>query len=463
MTKFGMKTATARGDRGVRPPSPGLAALGKLAVGGRGQPTYALLPEIARRFGDVVDIPIPAPRMTMTLLSHPDHVDHIMTRHHDRYPKHESTRALFWNEPEPLPLLNGQEWKSTRRSVSGHFTEQSVASVGAQLVDAITGRVSDWSQYTRSSATVDLEHAVAVVVMDGLMRSMFSETLPLDKLDRLVHSTKDYARYSLIQTATYWLPDFIPRPFARRGEAAKTYLFGQLDDMIARRRGEQPRGVPDVLDVLLDLPVAGSASGKHGRVRAELAALVLAGVETTASAVAWTVALLAGDSAALGRACAEIDDLGTDTLEYGHIQQLAYLRCCFDEAQRIQSSTPVNIRTAREDDEIGGYFIPAGSHVLISPYGLHRDPRFWTDPEEFRPSRFTDDKINRNAFVPFNIGPRKCLGLRVAYAEALLTLTAILKNYRVLLTPGWQPRPELRGSTGLAGGLPVTLRQRQAP
>lgn len=121
---------------------------------------------------------------------------------------------------------------------------------------------------------------------------------------------------------------------------------------------------------------------------------------------------------------------------------------------------PGLIRTADEDDEIGGYWIPKDSHVLLSPYGLHHDPRFWTRPERYEPERFLIGKINRNAYIPFNIGPRKCMGWRLAYIDGLMTLAAILQRYTVELRPGWSPKPKIRISTGLVGGLPIRLARR---
>ncbi len=90
-------------------------------------------------------------------------------------------------------------------------------------------------------------------------------------------------------------------------------------------------------------------------------------------------------------------------------------------------------------------------------YALQRDPRFWNEPERFNPDRFLTDKINRNTFLPFSIGPRKCMGTRMAYIEGTLVLGAILQRYAFQIRDGWTPRHRVRVSTGLAGGLPARL------
>ncbi|MFE3189428.1 cytochrome P450 [Nocardia sp. NPDC059240] len=439
-----------------RPPGPSLATLGAIAARSVQRP-YGLLPVIAARCGDVVDIPVPLRGWTMTLVSHPDHVDHIMTRHHQRYAKHIATQQLVLGEPPALPLLEGDEWKRTRRPLNPYFGEKALAGISPAMIAAITERVELWG--LRAGQPLDLEHELGAVVMDGLMRSMFSAVLTTEELDAYVEGVGDFGRYVVARAVTYGVPGRVPRPFQTKGERAKAQLLAALDSQIARRYAEGPRTPVDIMDVLLGMEFPGTPEERYRRLRSELSGLVFAGFETTAEALAWTLALLARNPIALVRAYEEVDGLGGGSLEYGHVSRLPWLRACFDEAQRIQAA-PANIRTALEDDEIGGYFIPAGSHVVISPYGLHHDPRFWTRPEIYRPERFLADDIDRNAFIPFNTGPRKCMGSRMAYLEGVITLAAILQRYTIHVRDGWQPRHRIRVSTGLAGGLPARIRHR---
>ncbi|OBY32440.1 cytochrome P450 [Mycolicibacter kumamotonensis] len=425
----------------------------------RANPVYTVLPEIARRYGDVASLPMPLPGSTVTLLSHPEYVDHIMTRHHLRYVKHEAAHQLVVGEPPALPLLEGDEWKRTRRPLNPHFGEQALAGVSPQMAAAVRERVEAWARHIGAADWVNLEHELGAVVMDGLMRSMFTMTLEPDTLDKYVDAARDYGTYVVSLAAMYLFPSALPRPFRKRGEAAKRYLLSELDSFIVERRSQGPQTEPDVLDVLLGMSFDGNPRYQYGRLRSELSGLVFAGFETTAEALAWTLALLFRNPSVLAKAYAAVDALGGASVEYAHLEQLTYLRACFDEAQRIQAA-PANVRTATEDDEIGGYFIPKGSHVVISPYGLHRDARFWTKPELFEPERFLTDKINRNAFIPFNIGPRKCMGSRMAYIEGVIALAAILQRYTFEIRPGWEPKHQMRTSTGLVGGLPVRIHRR---
>ncbi|MBN7552645.1 cytochrome P450 [Mycobacteroides abscessus] len=431
------------------------ALLGLSCLGDPTRLPYLLLPKIANRYGDIVRL-FTGPTPALTLINHPDYVDHVFTRHHDRYVKHEATIELVSGEPVALPLLEGREWKRVRSAFNPYFGERALAQATPLMMEGITERVDAWSRHVHSGELVDLEHELGAVVMDGLMRSMFKVRLRPAEIDHAVDGARRYGVYVISRVAMHFLPRWLPNPLRRSGEEAKAELFGILDRFVQERAGCPSTGTPDLVDTLLALEFDGCPQIRERRRRSEAAGLVFAGFETTAAALAWTIALLCRNPIALGKAYAEVDALGGKTLAYDDLENLKYLRACFDEAQRFQAA-PANVRTAIEDDEVGGYFIPRGSQVIITQYALQRDPRFWNEPERFNPDRFLTDKINRNTFLPFSIGPRKCMGTRMAYIEGTLVLGAILQRYAFQIRDGWTPMHRVRVSTGLAGGLPARL------
>lgn len=412
------------------------ALLGLSCLGDPTRLPYLLLPKIANRYGDIVRLFTgPTPALTLTLINHPDYVDHVFTRHHDRYVKHEATIELVSGEPVALPLLEGREWKRVRSAFNPYFGERALAQATPLMMEGITERVDAWSRHVHSGELVDLEHELGAVVMDGLMRSMFKVRLRPAEIDHAVDGARRYGVYVISRVAMHFLPRWLPNPLRRSGEEAKAELFGILDRFVQERAGCPSTGTPDLVDTLLALEFDGCPQIRERRRRSEAAGLVFAGFETTAAALAWTIALLCRNPIALGKAYAEVDALGGKTLAYDDLENLKYLRACFDEAQRFQAA-PANVRTAIEDDEVGGYFIPRGSQVIITQYALQRDPRFWNEPERFNPDRFLTDKINRNTFLPFSIGPRKCMGTRMAYIEGTLVLGAILQRYAFQIRDG---------------------------
>ncbi len=456
----GWHAATLPSTERRLPPSVSRLDALKLAASCAGDPArlpYVLLPKFAARYGDIVRIHTSRrPEFTLTLINHPDFVDHVFTRHHDRYVKHEAAHELVSGEPAALPLLEGAEWKRVRTTFNPFFGEKALAAATPLMMDGISDRLDAWADHVASGRQVNLEHELGAVVMDGLMRSMFKIELTAKELDDAVDGARRYGTYVISRVACHFLPRWVPNPLVPSGERAKRELFGLLDRFIAEGRRCPVNQEPDLVDALLELQFDGSPEQQERRRRSEAAGLVFAGFETTAEALAWTIALLCRNPQALGKAYAEVDALGGKPLEYRDLENLTYLRACFDEAQRFQAA-PANIRTAVVDDEIGGYFIPKGSQVVITQYALQRDPRFWTEPDRFNPERFRTDKINRNAFLPFSIGPRKCMGTRMAYIEGTLVLGTILQRYSFQIRNGWQPRHVARVSTGLAGGLPVQI------
>ena len=318
-----------------------------------------------------------------------------------------------------------------------------------------------WHPHAVAGDYFDLEHALGSVVMSALLRSMFRYNADTALVDQWVQACTDYGYYIISRTATAPLPSWVPNPYRGKGERAQTMFLTQLDDMIATRVAEQSDldAPGDVLDVLLSMDFEGTPEMQYRRMRSELSGLVFAGFDTTAEALAWTFALLARTPGALERAYAEVDALGSGPLSYDNVEQLPYLRACFDEAQRLQS-VPINMRTATVEDEIGGYHIPAGSHMVISPLGLQTDPRFWKNPLAYNPDRWFTDEIEKNAFVPFSTGPRKCMGMRKAYIDGVLILAAVMRRYTFVVRDGWTPKHALHVSIGLKGGLPVRLHTR---
>ncbi|MFD6357677.1 cytochrome P450 [Nocardia tengchongensis] len=442
-----------------RPPGPSLGTLLKMGVAMRRE-TYAIMPEVARRYGDVVTLPVPGRNAPpMLLVSHPDHIEHILVKHHQRYVKGESYEELMDGQPLPLAFLEGEEWKRVRRPLNPHFSGHALERVAPKLIAGVTARVDAWAEYVGTAEWVDLEHELGTVVMDGLMRAVFGVTMATDELNSYIRSARDYSRYAANRAMMHDLPAFLPRPFQRRGQAGLAAVHTDLERYIEQRRADGPSAEPDLLDAMLEISAGECPHLQHAKLLSEVSGMIFAGFETTTEATAWTLALLLRHPPALARALEEVDALDGAPLEYASVERLSYLKACFDEGQRIQSAM-ANVRTAIEDDEIGGYFVPKGTRVLFSPYGIHRDARFWNEPDRFDPTRFLTDKINKSAYLPFNLGPRKCIGFRIANIEGVAALAAILQRYTFELRAGWEPQHRMRIITSMVDGLPVRIRNR---
>ncbi|WP_205695497.1 cytochrome P450 [Conexibacter sp. SYSU D00693] len=454
-----MATVLAPAPALPRPPRPkGLPLVGVVPQIARDP--YGSFQRIAREHGDVVELAIPG--MPTVLVSHPDHVRHITNTRHAAYPKPEMFRdAFFRDAPRFHGMANGAEWKRVRRMLNPKFTAKGLAPLQDRIIGAIEDHVGGWSRFAGTGATVDLQREFSLVTMRVLLRSMFTRPAPDAEVEHLAEVFERVMHGMAIAVLTTPLPGWVPRPRERRYDEAKAEVFAYVDRMLAERRAEgtteETEG--DLLDMVLHGEFDDGTTMTDEHIRREMLGLIFGGYETTAAVMSWTIARLAFAPEARERAYAEVDALGTARLTNEDLDALPWLRACFDEAQRLQGFV-LNAREATEDDEIAGFHIPAGTTVAFSGQTLHRDPRWWRDPDAFSPSRFLEDDVNPYAFVPFGVGPRRCLGFKMAYQVGLWTLAEAFRRFRFTVPPGWTPEPRFVFSTTVKGGVPVTIEVR---
>jgi cytochrome P450 len=418
---------------------------------------YGSFQQIARRYGDVASVPVPG--MDLVLVSHPDHVKHVTNTKHAIYPKPALLRDILYREPPRFHgMANGEEWKRVRRMLNPRFTARGLAPLEELIIDAIVDSVDGWERYAASGEQVDIQEQFSLLTMSVMLRSMFTRPAPPEEIERLAASFVDLMRGMAISMLTTPLPAWAPRPFARRYEQAKDDICAYIDAMVAERRANPiPDG--DLLSMVLDGEFDDGTTMDDEHIRRELMGLIFGGYETTAAVLSWVIARLPPAPDVQARAYDEVDALGGGRVTHDDLERLEWTRACFDECQSLQAFA-VNAREATVDDEIGGYEIPAGTTVAFSGQTLHRDPRWWREPERFDPSRFLDEETNSYAFLPFGVGPRRCLGMKMAYMVGLWTLASAFQRYRFELPPGWRPQPRFVFSSVVKGGVPVTIHRR---
>jgi cytochrome P450 len=195
--------------------------------------------------------------------------------------------------------------------------------------------------------------------------------------------------------------------------------------------------------------------------------LLLAGHETTATALTWTWYLLSQYPAVEDRLHTELDQvLAGQPPSVEHLPRLPYTRMILDETLRLYPPTFSLSRKAIVDDEIGGYAIPAKSTILLCPYTTHRHPAFWEDPNLFNPERFLPESAAGRphfAYFPFGGGPRQCIGNQFALMEAQLILATVAQRYRLRLAPHHKVEAEVVLTIRPRHGLPMTLQSTELP
>jgi cytochrome P450 len=425
--------ATPNGRTPPGPPrSATLSLLRKLA-----SDRLSLMTEARDVYGDAVRVVI-GPK-TLYIFNHPDHAKHVLADNAGNYHKGigyiEARRALG----DGLLTSEGELWRKQRRTIQPVFQHKRVAAQAgviateaARLVDRLRARMGD--------GPVDVLKEITGLTLGVLGQALLEEDLSAFKsIGHSFEAVQDQAMFEMESLGM--VPMWLPLPQQRRFRRARKDLARIVDELVTERRATPHADADDVLSRLI-ASTGAEADRRVGeqRMRDELVTLLLAGHETTASTLGWTLYLLDRNPHVLARLRAEVAGvIGERTPGYADLERLTYTSMVLQEAMRLFPPVWILTRKAQDDDEIGGYHVPAGSDVLISPYTLHRHPAFWDDPDRFNPDRFDPGAATsrpRYAYIPFGAGPRFCVGNHLGLLEATLVLVTLVRDLRLALVPG---------------------------
>ena len=427
--------------------------MGRLAVMfGHTRNPFHLLMDCVAKYGDIYSLPL-GPGGT-TVVNDPRFVDSWLVDY-SRYHRGVMSRAVVPALGESIPVADGEKWKRNRKALNPVFARRNLNGIAQILRDSVDATLARWDAIADSGEEVDIYRELSIITMAALQRSMFSSSVSDDGVSELVDHFRVQTTYMGGLMLTFWAPSWVPVPGERSGKRAVNAIRRRIEEAIAEREAN-PTATPDVLNALLHVAANEDAQMAHENIADQLMGLWFGGFDTTASALAWTVALLAQNPDAMEALRAEADAYNGNFDSFAELAQLPYARAAFDEAQRLQGALLLT-RQALEDDEIAGYFIPGGSQVGVSAYTLNRHPAYWDQPDRYDPMRWLDDrkeKQHRFQFINFGGGPRHCIGVGLAYLEAQFVLTKIARRYHVQPHPGWVPQHQFHLSTGLKGGLP---------
>jgi len=433
---------TAPPVAGRRPPGPhGYPLVGVLPMARRSPLAY--LCEAARRYGDVVSLPLGLHRTY--LVSHPDLVRHILQDVHtyQKEPTAARVRALFGGS---LTTIDGDRWQRERQLMLPAFHATRLTAMVPVMVRAAATMLDHWESHAGSGRPLDVVNEMTGLARGIIIRAIFGE-VPADRLRAVSHAMHE----ALEQThQRLWsaLPvsERLPTPGNRRfREALRTIDAFVRESVEEGRRRIDP--APSILCALLEArdPQTGRGMAEV-ELRREVTALLFAGHATTACALAWTWVLLSIHPWAEERVQQEIRTvLAGRPPAAEDLPALAYTRMVIDEVLRLYPPTWLTARMPLSDVDLDGYRIPAGTILLLSPYVTHRLPAFWGDPERFDPERFTIERsAGRPAFAyfPFGRGPRSCIGTGLAVMEMMLIIAMVAQRYRLTLAPGSIVEPD---------------------
>jgi cytochrome P450 len=415
----------------------------------------AFLRACAREYGDVVHLRFG--RRPAYLLSHPDLVEAVLVTHQRDFVKSWVIRLLRPVLGDGLLTSDGDHWLRQRRLVQPAFHRARVAAYADTMVRHAERMLAGW----RAGETRDVHAEMTRLTLGIVAETLFGADVSAHA-DRVARALSVLmASFTARRASLVSVPLAVPTPgnlaLRRATRRLDALVYGMIRD---RRAGGGGRD--DALSLLLEARDEADGRGMTDRqVRDELITLFLAGHETTANALSWTWYLLARHPAVGARLAVELRDvLGGRAPAAADLPRLAYADAVVREAMRLYPPAHSMSREPLREVELGGYRVPPGTMVFMSPWVIHRDGRFFDDPEAFAPDRWMDGlarRLPRFAYFPFGGGPRVCIGSAFATMEAVLLLATIAARFRPRLAPGEEVVADASVTLRPRGGVRMVL------
>jgi cytochrome P450 len=409
--------------------------------------------------GDVARVDLRVAPYVLHILNHPDHLRHVLVEGARKYGKG-SLGYLKLRESlgNGLVTSEGDFWKRQRRIANPAFHHERIAHFAETMVRCAEDSADGWQGAVKSGEPVDIAKEMMRLTLRVIGLTMFS-TEVAGAASVVASALDDVLKITIHRIKDLWAaPSWLPTVTNRRFDRALAAVHGEVGGIIAARRRSSETGKQDLLEMLM---VARDPETGEGMTDAQLLdeAMTIfgAGHETTANALSWTLYLLSLHPAVEQRLREEIARVvGERAPRLEDLPQLVFTERVVKESMRLFPPVWGLERSVLEHDVIGGFEIPKGSWVFMSPYRIHRDARFWDNPEGFDPDRFTPEAEaarRKGAYLPFSLGPRKCIGESFAMIEAKLVLASLLRRTRFEVVPGRRVEPEPTITLRPKGGL----------
>lgn len=402
-----------------------LAAMRKSAIGTWGQSAYEEDIVKGRFFGHASFI-----------LNAPDAIRHVLVDNYENYTRTAAgIRVLRPMLGEGLLLAEGRNWKHQRRTLAPAFTPRAVTTLVPHMVSAIDETLHELD--AARGAPVDLREIMQRMTLEIAGRTMFSTGMARHgKTLRsfVVEYGENLARpgfLDLLLPLGWPTPQDISRGFFRRRWTRFVAMLIAERRAAGKTEGAPPRDLFDLMVAARD-PETGAAFSDR-QLGDQVATMILAGHETTATALFWALYLLTLDPAAQQQIAAEAKSAARDGVRDS--ERLTFTRAVIDETMRLYPPAFLIARAAAGPDVLSGMAVAAKDVILIAPWLLHRHEKLWRAPDAFMPSRFMPGALapDRFAYLPFGVGARVCIGAHFALVEATLSLAKIIGQFRVEL------------------------------
>ncbi len=405
----------------------------------------------AREYGDLVSARF-GPRRIL-FVNHPDLVEEVLVHQNRKLIKHYRLRQAKRTLGEGLLTSEGDFWRAQRKLVQPAFHREKIAGFAELMVDYALRLVGTWGE----GRELDVQAEMMRLTLQIVAKALFGADVGGESADvtaameTLMHNFEASSALPII------IPQWVPTPSNLRTGAAIRRLNRVLYRIIAERRKDgEDRG--DLLSMLLQAQDEESGRRMTDRqLRDECMTLFLAGHETTANTLSWAWYLLAKHPEAAAQLREELEKvLGGRRPTLADLPRLPYTEGVVNESLRLYPPAWIVGREAAEPIELGGYRVDRGTTLFLAACAIHRDPRWFDDPDAFRPERWAggfQQRIPRYAYFPFGGGPRICIGNSFAQMEVALVIASIVPRYRLELAPSARVEPLASMTLRMTHGL----------
>jgi cytochrome P450 len=414
---------------------------------------FRFMTDVRDAYGDVATFRLG--RQQTYMVTTPTAVERVLVDDADAFSKPDfQTDAMEQLLGQGLLLSEGPFWREMRQLAQPAFSPGRIADLTEMMAERADQLVERWEP----GEVRDVEAEMARVTVEIIVDAMFGAELGPARTRRVQENLEPLGRRFEPDPKRAVVPDWLPTAENREYQAAIENLEAVIDDVVAERRADDSDDADDLLGILLAARERGDVDERQ--IRDEMMTMLLAGHDTTALALTYTWYLLAEHPAVERKLHEEIDDVVDGRPTLGDVGDLSYTRQVLDEAMRLYPPVYTMFRQTDRDVELAGYDIAAGSLVMLPQWAIHRDPRYFDDPETFRPERWADADHPTYAYFPFGAGPRSCIGKRFSLTEATMLLATIASEYRLRRVD--EGALELRGSLTMhpADGLDVKIERR---
>ncbi len=419
------------------------------------------LDKIWRKHGDIVRLRY-SPTFHSYLIVHPDHMRHVMQTNSYNYtrmptPMGHVMRLLVGNG---LLMSDGAFWLRQRRLAQPAFHRKRIAEFGRIMTTATVNMLDGWHE----GMSIDMEAEMKRLTLEIVGKALLSIDLG-ERSQQVDHALRYFGRDIVdvaLSPAGYHAINDPDLPATRRINGLVAELDEIVEYVIAERRKDPDTDHGDLLSMFMQaVDEESGASMDDQQLRDELMSTIVAGHETSATALTWIFYQLTQYPEVYLKLKNEIDTvLDGRVPTMADYRNLQYTQCVINETMRLFPPAYSVSRYVQEADKIGGYDIEAGTTLTLGFYFLHRHPDFWENPERYDPDRFSAERSknrHRHAFLPFGTGPRQCIGNTFSMTELTLVVATMIQRFRYELAAGYVATKDPHIALGIANGLPMQI------